>query len=211
VTPKRAGKVAFVLAMVVTVWRTFEGHFDLFPGVLIPSSLLSHTDARVDALLWGCIAAIYFPEIKRYVEAIRLRQLWLPIGATILFMVKLHAPGLLVLKGVLIPALILSTVIYPASLLGRALEWQPLRWIGTISYSLYLWQEIFLPPLASEKALGVFHYVQQPPWNVLAILASGCLSRYLIELPMSRLGHRLTDTVPQGTRLAIRLSPRSCL
>jgi peptidoglycan/LPS O-acetylase OafA/YrhL len=155
----------------------------LFPGILIPSNLLARTDAKVDALLWGCIAAIYFSAIKRRAEGIRFSQLWLPIGAILLVIEKFHAPGLIVLKAVLMPALVLSTVIQPGNLLGRMLEWRPLRWIGTISYSLYLWQEIFLPQLASEKSLGVFHYVQQPPWNVLAILACGCLSRYLIDFP----------------------------
>jgi peptidoglycan/LPS O-acetylase OafA/YrhL len=198
VKPKRAGRVAFILAMAVAAWRTFEAHFQLFPGILIPSNLLARTDARVDALLWGCIAAIYFPEIKRYMESIRFTQLWLPIGAILLVIEKVRVPGLMVLQSVLIPALVLSTVIQSGNLLARVLESHPLRWIGAMSYSLYLWQEIFLPQIASEKALGVFHYVQQPPWNVLAILACGCLSRYLIELPMTRFGHRLSETPPGG-------------
>jgi peptidoglycan/LPS O-acetylase OafA/YrhL len=76
------------------------------------------------------------------------------------------------------------------------LEWQPLRWVGTISYSLYLWQEVFLPEVASEKALGAFHYFQQPPLNVLAMLLCACLSRYLLERPMIQLGQSLSTTIP---------------
>jgi peptidoglycan/LPS O-acetylase OafA/YrhL len=197
VKPKRAGRVAFLLAMAVTAWRTFEGHFKLFPGILIPANLLWRTDARVDALLWGCIAAIYFPAIKRYVDGMRFSQLWLPIGVILLGIEKFHPPGMVVLKAVLIPALVLSTAIQSGNLLGRMLEWQPLRWIGTISYSLYLWQEVFLPPPVLEKSHGVFHYLQQPPWNVLTILVCGCLSYYLIELPMLRHGHRLSATLPK--------------
>jgi peptidoglycan/LPS O-acetylase OafA/YrhL len=196
VKPKRAGKVAFLLAMAVFGWRVLEGHFQWLPKILLPANLSMRTDTRIDALLWGCLAAIYFPVIKRYAERIRFSQLWLPVLAILLVAEAVHAPGLTLLRVVLLPALVLSTVIQPESLLGRVLEWQPLRWIGTISYSLYLWQELFLPEVASEKAHGAFHYLQQPPWNVLAILVCACLSRYLLELPVIRFGHRLSATVP---------------
>jgi peptidoglycan/LPS O-acetylase OafA/YrhL len=196
VKPKRAGKVAFLLAMAVFGWRMLEVHFQWLSKILLPANLSMRTDTRIDALLWGCLAAIYFPVIKRYAERIRFSQLWLPVLAILLVAEAVHAPGLTLLRVVLLPALVLSTVIQPESLLGRVLEWQPLRWIGTISYSLYLWQELFLPELTSEKAHGAFHYLQQPPWNVLAILVCACLSRYLLELPMIRFGHRLSATVP---------------
>ena len=196
VKPKRAGKVTFLLAMAVFAWRALEGHFQWFAAILLPANLLTRTDTKMDALLWGCLAAIYFPAIMRYVARIRFSQLWLPILATLLVIEKLHPPGLIVLRTVLMPALVLSTVLQPASWLGRVLEWQPLRWLGTISYSLYLWQELFVPELASEKAHGAFHYLQQSPWNVVAILICACLSRYLLELPMIRLGHRLSANVP---------------
>ena len=142
VKPKRLGQVAFLLAMAVAGWRAFEGHFELFPTILIPSNLLARTDAKVDALF---------------------TQVWLPIVAILFVVEALHVPGLLVWQAILLPALVLSTVLQPNNMLGRFLEWQPLRWVGTISYSLYLWQEVFLPEVASEKALGAFHYFQQPP------------------------------------------------
>jgi peptidoglycan/LPS O-acetylase OafA/YrhL len=196
VKPKRLGQVAFLLAMAVAGWRAFEGHFELFPTILIPSNLLARTDAKVDALVWGCIAAICFPAIKRYVEGIRVTQVWLPIVAILFVVEALHVPGLLVWQAILLPALVLSTVLQPNNVLGRFLEWQPLRWVGTISYSLYLWQEVFLPEVASEKALGAFHYFQQPPLNVLAMLLCACLSRYLLERPMIQLGQSLSTTIP---------------
>jgi peptidoglycan/LPS O-acetylase OafA/YrhL len=72
------------------------------------------------------------------------------------------------------------------------LEWQPIRWIGTLAFSLYLWQELFLPEIASVMARGGFRELQRPPWNLLALLVAACLSRYLIEIPMNRMGHRLS-------------------
>jgi peptidoglycan/LPS O-acetylase OafA/YrhL len=191
VKPKRAGKVAFLLALVVFGWRVLEGHFQLFAGLLPQANLMARTDTRIDALLWGCLAAIYFPEIQRAVERIRFSQLWLPILLLQVVALVIRAPALTLLQAILLPALVLSTVTQPASILGRILEWQPLRWIGMLSYSLYLWQMLFLPEIPSEMAPGAFQSLQHPPWNVVAILVTACLSRYLVELPMTRLGHHL--------------------
>jgi peptidoglycan/LPS O-acetylase OafA/YrhL len=85
--------------------------------------------------------------------------------------------------------------------LGRVLEWWLLRWIGVLSYSLYLWQELFLPEMHAAMAQGSFRHLQQWPWNLPALLACACLSRYLIERPMIRLGHRLSASLidsPKG-------------
>jgi peptidoglycan/LPS O-acetylase OafA/YrhL len=204
--PKRAGKVAFLLAIVVFGWRVLEGHFHLFAGILPQANLMARTDTRMDALLWGCIAAIYFPGIKRHVERIRFSQLWLLILAILLIAQAIHAPALTLLTAVLLPALVLSTIIQPTSWLGRVLEWRPLRWIGILSYSLYLWQELFLPELPSETARGAFRHLQYWPWNVLAILVCACLSHYLLELPMMQLGHRLS-ALPLALVRPLRSSP----
>ena len=41
------------------------------------------------------------------------------------------------------PLILLGTVLRPGSYAGRFLELGPLRWVGKISYSLYLWQQLF--------------------------------------------------------------------
>ncbi len=198
VKPKRAGKVAFLLAMLVFGWRQLQAHFHLWPGTFPPANLAARTDTRIDALLWGCLAAIYFPAIKRNLERVHFSELWLPLLAILVFAEAIHAPGLTLMRAILLPALVLSTVIQPSSVLGRILEWQPLRWIGTLSYSLYLWQELFLPELHSAAAVGAFHNLQQWPWNLVAILGCAVMSRYLLEVPLTRVGHRLS-----GPRLTL--------
>jgi hypothetical protein len=122
VRPKRAGKVAFFLAMTVFAWRVLEGHFHLLAGVLPPANLLARTDTRMDALLWGCLAAIYFSNIQRLAALIRFPQLWFVPASIILIAQKMHPPGLALLDAVLFPVLLVSTVIQPYSVLGRILS-----------------------------------------------------------------------------------------
>ena len=200
VKPKRAGWTAFLLAVLVFGWR------QLIPGIFPAANFMTRTDTRIDGLLWGCLAAIYFPTIKRIFERTHFSQLWLPIVSTLVVAEAMHAPGLTSLYIVLLPALVLSTVIQPASVLGRILEWRPLRWIGTLSYSLYLWQMLFLPQLPSMEGKGAFRELQHWPGNVLAILACGVASRYLLEIPMTRLGYRLSAASSSPTPHPIGVS-----
>lgn len=63
---------------------------------------------------------------------------------------------------------------------GRALNWHPVVWLGTVSYSLYLWQQAWM-------------FSRLPP--LLAIAgAIGCAtaSFYLIERPMLRVRNRIS-------------------
>jgi peptidoglycan/LPS O-acetylase OafA/YrhL len=43
---------------------------------------------------------------------------------------------------VIVLAMIAVTCLTPTSLVGRLLELAPMRWVGRLSYSLYLWQQI---------------------------------------------------------------------
>lgn len=191
--PRRIGPIAFILAMVVFGWRLVDGHYHLVAALLSQHLQITQTDKRIDALLWGCLAAIYFPVIKSYVDRIRFSELWILIAAVIAAVIKLRVPDAIFFTAFFFPLLLLSTVLKPESILGRLLESPPLRRLGGISYSIYLWQELFLPQIPSENARGVLGRLQHFPWNVIAILACACLSRYLLELPMIRLGHRLTN------------------
>jgi peptidoglycan/LPS O-acetylase OafA/YrhL len=190
--PRHLGRVTFMLAAGVLIWRLLE------PGMM--------GDTRMDGLFWGCLAAIYFEPLRRWAEGVRFPQLWLPVGVIVVASMRLPLSPVwhICFESILLPALIMSTVLQPQSWLSRALEWKPVAWIGTISYSLYLWQQIFLPPLVPAR--GPFHSLQEPPWNVLAIFLLATLSGYLIEMPMIRWGYRVIQ--PSLTRLGRILSPR---
>jgi len=71
----------------------------------------------------------------------------------------------------------------PDDVVGRVLNWSPLVWIGTLSYSLYLWQEPFLNHLARSE-LNTF------PINLVLAFACAVGSFYLIEKPTLALRDR---------------------
>jgi peptidoglycan/LPS O-acetylase OafA/YrhL len=71
-----------------------------------------------------------------------------------------------------------------------------LRYIGRISYSLYLWQQLFF----------IQHFVGGDPlrvwqsWPLRLVMTSACAmtSYYLLERPLARLGHRLAPSATPG-------------
>lgn len=72
----------------------------------------------------------------------------------------------------------------PDDPIGVVLNWGPLVWLGTMSYSLYLWQEPFLNHLARSE-INTF------PMNLILAFACAIASFYLIEKPTMALRDRL--------------------
>jgi peptidoglycan/LPS O-acetylase OafA/YrhL len=67
---------------------------------------------------------------------------------------------------------------------GRALSWAPLRWIGRISYSVYLWHWPIIALYRIET--GVALDGLETALLVLASIAAGALSYYAVERPFMR-------------------------
>lgn len=70
---------------------------------------------------------------------------------------------------------------HPESSLAKGLSLSPLVWMGVISYSVYVWQQLFIP-------LGDVTY---SPWTALAVPIFSLTSYYVIEQPLRRMGRRL--------------------
>ena len=144
------------------------------------------TQVRADALLVGCLLALLFSETRIRAAAARWSKFWtLPALAALLCgMAFFHRiPPLF--ECVAIAALIAASVLHPHSIFSRPLAFAPLAWLGTVSYSFYLWQELFMP-FRSLWAL------------CLAMPLVALCSYYLIEGPSTRFGHRLTSAPAPG-------------
>jgi peptidoglycan/LPS O-acetylase OafA/YrhL len=86
----------------------------------------------------------------------------------------------------------------PVGLGARFLNFKPVAYVGTISYSLYLWQQIFSVPGGQA---WIFHF----PINLILIFLCASSSYYLIEKPSLRIRQALRSEnahQPQGTNTA---------
>ena len=87
------------------------------------------------------------------------------------------------LEAILIPLLIFSTAMRPTSVVSRLLECGILRWIGRLSYSLYVWHMLFF-----VARFWIPNLVQSEPLNILALVVCALTSYYFVERPALRWG-----------------------
>lgn len=74
---------------------------------------------------------------------------------------------------------------------GRILEWRPVTFIGVLSYSLYIWQQLFLN--RSSAAL-----VCTFPLNLIMVGLFALGSYYLVEQPFLKLKERFSTSASIG-------------
>ncbi len=197
-TGSRRGRLlVVVLAMAVGVWRSVEFRHGYISQYLPGASFYERTDVRIDALLWGCWAALLFQlpvwreRLSRWISL----PVWLALAGAFVSCVVLRPPFSMMFQALIIPLLLVGTIVHPAWWLGRLLESTLLRWIGRISYGLYLWQQLFTAS-GADSFSGRLLYLQRFPFNIAAIFTCACLSYYLMERRMIRTGHALTPLRP---------------
>jgi len=165
--------------------------------ILRLAALLAYPDAPVlewfpttcDAIATGCILALIPAERLRQWTASWIARPWVgltPLLAVFLQSLQYHVDhrytilfstaGLTVMN-CCIALTVYRVIIYYRDFWGRVLNSGFLVWLGTISYSLYLWQQPFLNHDASSWVTGF-------PVNLIAAFAMAALSYYCLERPL---------------------------
>jgi peptidoglycan/LPS O-acetylase OafA/YrhL len=191
----KASKIAIAIILIAPLIRVVS--FTLARRTFMHNSYGFH--AHADSLMFGCLLALVqgtpvFERLYQYVTRIwwippavivvsdclsaRYQNYWdFPIGMTIC--------------GAAIAFFLLWCVRNPTSAVGRFLNSRPIAHIGVLSYSIYIWQTLFLNPDnvtlfgPSLKILYTF------PFSWLVILAVAQLSYTLVERPSLRLRNYL--------------------
>lgn len=158
------------------------------------SAMTREFQAVGDALATGCLLAVLHH--RGYSIPRWLRSHWFAWVATTLFIVpavlyKLE-PALFYILGQSYVNVIAAVIIWRCITVDRGIiHWllnlSPVVWLGTLSYSLYLWQEPFLNSWSSAWFAA---------WPVNLVLAFACamISFYLVEKPFLKLGRYLATT-----------------
>jgi peptidoglycan/LPS O-acetylase OafA/YrhL len=171
---RRSRWIAVAGAITCAAWRWVHwAHYN-------NQALCVQTQVRADALLIGCLLAFLLHDPATRSFAQQWSRVWfVPAFAALLFAIAKFPWMPPFYESVAIAGLIAASVLHPRSFLARPLDFRPLTWLGTISYSLYLWQQIFMRPGADALLIAF----------LLPLLALG--SFYCIERPMIELGRRL--------------------
>ena len=181
-------RYATIIALILVIADPFVriGQYFLLPSTREQISIMLHT--RVDSLMIGCLIASLYKDV-RFQEKLKLCYKWnLPLlAAVFVFFVspfltaRLHGIYLLpigwTLENICVALILLWAIDHSKGKIGNLLNSKPFVHLGFISYSLYLWQQLFLTnqnPLIFDKF---------PLSIVLAVIAAE-ISYFVVERPV---------------------------
>ncbi len=198
----RRRRVAMLVGLVLllTLWTRFVG---LHPALQFGWRLPLRTDFAAKQLVLSSAigVALTKPAFRSWCRRRMLPFAALPVAAALFWLAAWHigeATASVALCAY--PLLVVSTLLHPESVPGKMLEWAPVRWVGRISYSIYLWQMPFFPffyPVATSHS-HLLVLLSQTWLRYPTVLGLSLMSYYWIEKPFIRIGHQLAKSAVPG-------------
>jgi peptidoglycan/LPS O-acetylase OafA/YrhL len=155
------------------------------------------SDTRVDSIAFGCALAVWNNPMLDGGAAVRAATrgiLWLAAGVALLlisFLVRDEAfreTLRYTLQGIGLTPVFVAAVRWPRWVVFRPLNWQPVRFVGTISYSLYLVHHATLDAVEQHTPL---RGVTRAALALLISLGIASAMYRFVEKPCAKLRRRL--------------------
>ncbi|HVZ22552.1 MAG TPA: acyltransferase [Vicinamibacterales bacterium] len=154
---------------------------------------------HADSLAVGCLGAFIFWRCRDRLT--RLASRTTLSGALIVFVVAAASerrvgaaePLLPLIESLAILCVMYVTIERRRGGLYRLLNAKPIVWLGVLSYSLYVWQTLFLSYAAGPTLSSLAVYDWRVWW--LAALVCACASYYIVERPILAVRDKLRDQV----------------
>ena len=171
------------------------GQFWIYQPGVDPTRVYEGTDTRAFGLLIGAALAMVWPSRRLGADLARRWRILLDgvgtVGLVVIailiwrtneFSPSLYHGGIVLLS--VATAATVAALVHPASHLGVAVGWKPLRWLGVRSYGIYLWHwpiiVLTAPSLQERPSLSL--QVAQ----VAATIAVAAMSWRFFEEPIRR-------------------------
>ena len=198
----------------------------LYHPTFDPTRIYDGTDTRAFGLLFGAALAMMWPSrdlttrvghsarsILDAMGIVGLIAIGLLIWRTNQYSGFLYHGGIVLLS--IATVLVIAAAAHPVSRVGRAMGWEPLRWIGVRSYAIYLWHEpiivlttpVFgraIDPLRAALQVGATFVIAALSWRYVEDpIRRGALKRIWAQ---ARAVHWRPRALPQQLQIGLAAS-----
>ncbi len=197
VSPHRQMLILLGLCLAVLLWRCILVYGF---GVFSEDRVFYATDTRVDSILFGCALAVNNNPIldDQYYSNKLWKYLFLPVGIVmIMFSFFYRSPEFqqtfrYTIQGIALYPIFITAIRFPNWGLFPLLNLKWMRFLGALSYSLYLVHYIVI--FAVKTHLPQLHKFPQVGISLLISLGLAYLIYQFIELPIGQLRKKFSRT-----------------
>ena len=206
--PRLAIGLLLVPVVLCPIVRTNVIH-ERWDNELVARAHYFYSTARyADSLAIGCLGAFAY---RRYRNLLARTPWWTLGAALILFALAAAASGrvgsgealLPLIQAIAVLVAICVTLERRSGVVYWILNRRAVAWVGVLSYSLYVWQELFVSWSAGPRLSALPVYDWRIWW--IPAVACACASYYFVERPILRIRDRYRRVASPGVNPGPRM------